>query len=582
MAKRVAGRRAMSLEHGSFWRRPLGRQGSRRAFLSGAASTALAFGACSTRTSKPTQPAGASVSPKSGGVLQLASANNPPTLDGNATSSLYTHDLLGMSMSRLLAFQTGPDYKTAENWEIVPEIALSAETADAITWTLKLRPDAKFHNLPPVNGHPVEAEDVKSSYVRAIAPNGANRSTFDMVDPGQIQTPDSHTVIFKLKYPYAPFKSMLASPYCWITPREAGAGYDPGKTVIGSGPFVFDGYTPDVQYTVKKSPDFYDKGRPYIDGVHVAFAPDKSQTLAQFSGGHLDVLGAGTPSTALVSDDLAPLQRDNPKAAAINAPGPNGFYIASQFRVPTSPFLDLRVRQAMSLAIDRDALGKAVIGSQYYLQPVESRRWGKWALSMEELTPDTAQWYKFDLAKAKQLLQAAGGTNLVLKFDETKPQPVGQVFYGSTETTYNMLAALPWKISLVTIDYNKEWVGGGKGVRYGNFPPDTIVMAGLEGASDVDEQLYSHFYSKSNKNIVGNQDPTLDAMIDKGRTIVDENERVKAYKEIQQYLAKQLYGIAGFPGWFTPTMVQPWVKNWTVNAGNGIGTEVFAKLWLDR
>ena len=56
------------------------------------------------------------------------------------------------------------------------------------------------------------------------------------------------------------------------------------------------------------------------------------------------------------SDDLAPLQRDNPKAAAINAPGPNGFYIASQFRVPTSPFLDLRVRQAMSLAIDREGV----------------------------------------------------------------------------------------------------------------------------------------------------------------------------------------------------------------------------------
>jgi len=71
-------------------------------------------------------------------------------------------------------------------------------------------------------------------------------------------------------------------------------------------------------------------------------------------------------------------------------------------------------------------------------------------------------------------------------------------------------------------------------------------------------------------------------MIDKGRTIVDENERVKAYKDIQQYLAKQLYGIAGFPGWFQPLVIQPWVKNWTVNAGNAIGTEVIAKLWIDR
>jgi len=409
----------MNVDRAVYWTELLARRRSRRAVVGGGAAAALALAGCSTRSG--TKPAGQAAAqgspgnPKPGGVLQLASGNNPPTLDGVATSSLYTHDLLGLSMSRLLAFQTGPDYKVAENWQIAPELASTAETSDAITWTLKLRPDAKFHNIPPVNGHAVEAEDVKSSFLHAIAPNGANRSTFDMVDPNQIQTPNSSTVVFRLKYPYAPFKSMLASPYCWIAPREAGAGYDPAKVVIGSGPFVSEVYTPDVEYTVKKNPDFYDKGRPYVDSVHIAIAPDKSQTLAQFSAGHLDAIGAGTPSTALVSDDLAPLQRENPKALALNAPGANGFYIASQLRVPTSPFLDIRVRQAMSLAIDRDALGKAVVGSQYYLQPVESQRWGKWALSMDELTPDTAQWYKFDLAKAKQLLEAAGGANLVLR-----------------------------------------------------------------------------------------------------------------------------------------------------------------------
>ena len=283
-----------------------------------------------------------------------------------------------------------------------------------------------------------------------------------MVDPDQIQTPDKNTVVFKLKYPYAPFKSMLASPYCWIMPRQAYVGYDPAKVVIGRNAFIQDSYTPDVEYVAKKNPNWYEKGRPYIDGVRVAMAPDKSQNLAQFGGGHLDVLGQGTGSVALVSDDLDPLKRDNPKAQALNAPGPNGFYIATQMAVPSSPFTDIRVRRAMSLAIDRQAMGKAVIGSQFYLQPVESQRWGKWALAMDELPADTAQWYKFDLPQAKQLLQAAGAANLTLKYDETKPQPVGQVFYTSTETTYSMLSALPWKMALVTIDYNKDWVGGSK------------------------------------------------------------------------------------------------------------------------
>jgi peptide/nickel transport system substrate-binding protein len=580
-------------EEKSYWQDPARRGYSRRtllrrSFAVGAVVAGSGLAACArsqrsgSPASSPAAASGASETPRSGGVLQISGANNPPTLDPNATSSAFTHQLLGMSMSRLLQFQTGPDLKVALNYQIQPEIAVAAETPDAITWTLKLRPDATFHNIAPVNGHAVEAEDVKASFVRAVAPSSANRSTFDMVDPEQIQTPDKNTVVFKLKYPYAPFKSMLASPYCWIMPREAYVSYDPAKLVIGSSAFVHDSYTPDVEYVAKKNPNWYDKGHPYIDGVHVAMAPDKAQNLAQFGGGHLDVLGAGTGSVALVNDDLDPLKRDNPKAQALNAPGPNGFYIASQMAVPSSPFLDIRVRRAMSLAIDRDAMGKAVIGSQYYLQPVESQRWGKWALAMDELPSDTAQWYKFDLPQAKQLLQAAGAANLTLKYDETKPQPVGQVFYGSTETTYNMLSALPWKMALVTIDYNKDWVGGGKGVRYGNFPVDTIVMAGLEGASDVDEQLYTHFHSKSTKSVLRLKDSTLDAMIDKGRTIVNEDDRVKAYKDIQRYLAAQLYGIAGFPGWYAYTMVQPWVRNWSVNTGYGVGTEIFSKLWLAR
>jgi ABC-type transport system substrate-binding protein len=573
----------------SYWiDKQMGKHSRRRLLASAAtiAAATVAAGACSTRrgsspASTPSNQAGAGT-PRTGGTFQIGSANNPPTLDPNATSAAFTHQLLGLSMSRLLQFETGPDLKVAENYNVQPEIAVSAESPDAVTWTLKLRPDAKFHAIAPVNGRAVEAEDVKTSFARTVAPAGANRSTFDMVDPDQIQTPDKNTIVFKLRYPYAPFKSMLASPYCWIMPREAGTGYDPAKTVIGSGAFVFEHYTPDIEYAAKKNPDWFVKGRPYVDGVRVAMAPEKSQNLAQFSSGHLDALGQGTGSVALVSDDLDPLKRDNPKAALVTAPGVNGFYIASQMAVPSSPFIDIRVRQAMSLAIDRDAMGKAVIGSQYYLQPVESQRWGKWALSMDELPADTAKWYKPDINQAKQLLRAAGAADLTLKYDETKPQPVGQVFYASTETTYNMLQQLGWKISLVTIDYNKDWVGGGKGVRYGNFPADTIVMAGLEGASDVDEQLYTHFHSKSTKSVLRLKDSTLDAMIDKGRTTLDENERVKAYKDIQKYLALQLYGIAGFPGWFAYTAVQPWVKNWSVNTGYGVGSEVFSKLWLER
>ena len=92
--------------------------------------------------------------------------------------------------------------------------------------------------------------------------------------PCRDQTPDEDTVVFKLKDPYASFSKLLASrSYAWIFPREAVVAYDPAKTIIGTGPFIWDTYTPDVAFTYKKNPDWFEKGKPYVDGVKVSIVP---------------------------------------------------------------------------------------------------------------------------------------------------------------------------------------------------------------------------------------------------------------------------------------------------------------------
>jgi peptide/nickel transport system substrate-binding protein len=512
-----------------------------------------------------------------GGTYQGALAANPPTLDPHATSSAFTFNVLGLAMSRLFAFKTGPDKSTFENYEVIPDLALSAESPDAINWTIKLRPGTNFHNIAPVNGHPVQAEDVRATFQRALAPKAVNQAPFDAIDPNQIQSPSGDTVTFKLKYPFAWLPELLAYSYALIVPREALAGsYDPAKTVIGSGPFTLESFTPDVGAVAKKNPNWYQKGQPYIDGVRLAIVPDPATQEAQFTAGNIDDI-----ALPLGSQDIDTLKNRNPKALVRQTLGANGYYIASQLRDPASPFQDIRVRRAISVALDRDALGKTTIGQGYYLQPVFGRIWGKWVLHMEDLPASTQQWFKYDPTQAKQLLSAAGADKLTIKFDETKPQPVGQAFYGTAEGSYNFLSALPWKISLVTIDYNKDWVGGGKGVRYGNFGNDTLVLAGLEGAANLDEQMYDHFSGTSNKNVTGINDNKLNAMIDKARTIVNEDERVKAYKDIQAYMAEQLYGINGFAGGNGFELTQPSIKNSSIG-GNLTGTDNLAKLWISR
>jgi peptide/nickel transport system substrate-binding protein len=139
-----------------------------------------------------------------------------------------------------------------------------------MTWTVRLKPDVHFHNVAPVNAHLVQADDVKGTFTRLFAtPANPYRGILGgYLDPAQIQTPASDTVIFKLKYPYSPFSKALASTnYGWIFPREALAGsYDPAKVMIGSGPFWFVSYEPDVAVTLRRNPNWYQRGMPYIEG----------------------------------------------------------------------------------------------------------------------------------------------------------------------------------------------------------------------------------------------------------------------------------------------------------------------------
>ena len=121
---------------------------------------------------------------------------------------------------------------------------------------------------------------MKQSFLRAIDAKNPNGGSLDMIDGNGIQTPSSDTVIFKLKYPFAALPSLLGVPlYGWILPREAVAGaYDPAKQMIGSGPFIFDSYAPDIAISFKRNPDWFEKGRPYIDGLRLAIIPDAAAT----------------------------------------------------------------------------------------------------------------------------------------------------------------------------------------------------------------------------------------------------------------------------------------------------------------
>jgi ABC-type transport system substrate-binding protein len=204
---------------------------------------------------------------------------------------------------------------------------------------------------------------------------------------------------------------------------------------------------------------------------------------------------------------------------------------------------------------------------------------------MEQLPPETAQWYKFDPARAKQLAAAAGAEGLNVTYLSPTPFPsTGEYssFKEMREATFTMLQALPWKINLVLLDNAHEWGNNGKGVRYGNFAAGAAIWGGLEGFADIDDYVYSWYGSQSSLNIGRLKDETLDAMILKGRSIINEDERLKQYLDIQRYLAAQMYSVAGNPYGLSYTMVSQDVRNYLLSNLTEVVTGTFANLWLKR
>ena len=143
-----------------------------------------------------------------------------------------------------------------------------------------------------------------------------------------------------------------------------------------------------------------------------------------------------------------------------------------------------------------------------------------------------------------------------------------------------MLSSAGFKIAAVQVDYQKDYIGGGKGIRYGNYDKDMIISASPSGYDSVDEFVFNYYDSKSSGGLSRVKDSTLDAMIDKARTLLDENERVKAYIDIQKYLADKVYTVAGFPTQSVYTMTSPRVANYQHSVTYGYLTESAAKLWL--
>jgi peptide/nickel transport system substrate-binding protein len=422
----------------SYWTKFASRQINRRRALqsataAGVGATALALIGCGDGGS-------ANVEGDSSGLLSPKTDRTSQAVAGGTWSSFRDQDLIstnpltnpqgnaaseliwayGLLMKHSFAFdhKVGPEAITgdvAESWEI---------SKDGLTYTVKMRPGLKFHNIPPVNGRLVGSSDVKFSFDthERLSPFGsyifASRSPSAPIE--SVSTPDDKTVVIKLKFPYGPLTEALAHHYLpAIVPKEADGGFNADAGMIGTGPFMLTTYQQSSRLEYAKNPDYYVKGRPFVNKVTKPIVSDYAALLAQFETKAIDGMGANVRPT-----DVLRVKRDHPEMLMFGLYPPTG-HISGQIynfsKQADSPVRDVRVRRALSMTIDRDLYIDAMENTSQFEKegiPVETGWNGPLASWFpnwidprnEKEFGEGAQYYKLDVANARKLISAAGLT----------------------------------------------------------------------------------------------------------------------------------------------------------------------------
>jgi len=511
--------------------------------------------------------------PRRGGVFRLP-LGQPPMFDHQLTVNWGTQIAVSFTHSRLVKVKAGPSV-TPGTFPLEPDVAESWSQPTETTYVFKLRRGVRWQNKPPVNGRELTAEDVRYTYERILTDKGSvNVSMYRAI--AKVEAVDKYTVRFTLKEPFAWFLDMVANPMAGaIIAKECVEKFGDLKkpeAVIGTGPWMLDGYKPNVSITLVRNPTYFVAGLPYIDRVEMFVDEDNASRMAAFLAGKYDLgweyMGIINRVDWVQIKDV--LKQKRPRLQTVEFTTPVVSHIS--MRTDKAPYSDVRVRRAMSMAIDRKGIIDAIYEGVGVVNPPVPAALRDWSIPMDQLGEGLA-YYKYDPAAAKKLLAEAGVPN---GFSAT----VEFTTYGSTILVDGCQLVLK-NLKDVGIDaklVTKEYGAYISTTFYGKF--DTLAYGPQTGFQEPDNHLYGQYYPGELKNQSHINDPVVADMLIRQRRTQDLAKRREIVYDIQKYLAKQQYYVQ-IP---SPTHVAVWdgaVKNYAPNHGYDYGGRLMAA-WLDR
>lgn len=465
----------------------------------------LFLSACSSSSNSSGTNTPATVEPKD---LIVALGAEPTILDPQDSSDALSNNATELVFDKLVTLD--------KDGKIVPQLAKEWTTsADGKKITFKLREGVKFQDDTPFN-----AEAVKITFERVLnKDNKLNRYSFFSEFIDKVNVDSEYQVSFDLKFPFGPALTCLAQAAGAIhSPKslqEKGKGV--GKAPVGAGPFILKEWTPGTKLVFEANPNYWG-GKPKVKSITFKPVPENSARSIMLETGEADVISPVVPTDV---DRL----KGNEKVNILVSPSSRNLEFV--LNTTKAPFNDMKVRQALNYAIDKETIVKKILSGHGKVSEAAFSE-SVWGFS-------SVGAYPYDPEKAKKLLTEAGvapGTKIQLWTPEGRYLMDRQI----AEFVQGNLQAVG-----LTVDFKKyEW-GTYKTITTNPKKDNYDIIMDSWGAStgDADWAARPLFTTTGSSNLSGFSNAEVDALLDKGMKTINPDERKKTYNDALKIIKEQ-------------------------------------------
>ena len=447
-------------------------------------------------------------------VLKYGTDTWPAGFDPHTISAIAATRVFNQVYETLIDFNPDMTFKgvLAESWEI----------PDDVTYIFHIRQGVKFHN-----GREMTAEDVVYSFQRVLGQTeygdigalGSSASYYGGI--ASIEATDDYTVTMTLSEPNAAFMANLTSSYGAIVCKEVVEANDGSlsaiDTMCGTGPFMYKDSVVDNYITLVKNPDYWEEGAPKLDGITYYLLADESARLAALRTGDINLCSLSALNLSEVEGDesIKVLSYQSNNSTDL------GFNLSSE------ALQDVRVRQAMSMAVDRDAIIDYVYTGEATVSTFVAPAMGHWVWD----APAESPLYTQDIDAAKALMEEAGysdSNRLTIKMAA-----------GLLDSIRDTAVILQQQLKEIYIDVEITNLESGEYVDAWNimYTPEAgyDAMCGQNGSGTDPNRAVSFFFSTTGgANVWGYSNAQVDELCAQGVATTDEAEREAAYIEAQK------------------------------------------------